>query len=325
MTVERFLVTGAMGCLGAWVVKLLVEDGVSVVAFDLSTNDRRLRLIASDDVLARVEFVVGDITEREPLESLVAQRDITGIIHCAALQVPFVRADPPDGARVNVVGTVNVFEAIRRVAPRPIALTYASSAAVFGPPDRYPGGVVDDDSPLYPEANLYGVFKQANEGTAHIYASDHGIGSIGLRPFIIYGPGRDQGMTSTPTAAIVAAAAGTPYRISFGGSIYLHYARDVAATFITATRHADGESRVFNVPGSTTHMSELVAAIEAVIPAARGHITFEPIELAAPSRVDANRVQAALGPIPVTPLADAVAESISTFRVGLQRGLVTPA
>jgi UDP-glucuronate 4-epimerase len=323
MTAERFLVTGAMGCLGAWVVKLLAQDGASVVALDLSADDRRLRLIASDDVLARVEFVVGDITETEPLASVVAEREITNVIHCAALQVPFVRVDPPAGARVNVVGTVNVFEAIRR-ASRPIALAYASSAAVFGPPARYPDGLVSDDSPLYPEANLYGVFKQTNEGTAHIYASEYGIASIGLRPFVIYGPGRDQGMTSTPTAAIVAAAAGSPYHISFGGSVYLHYARDAATTFIAAARRVERGTRVFNVPGITTPMSELVAAIEAVVPAARGRITYEPVELPAPSRVDAKKVQAALGPIRLTPLADAVAESISTFRSGFERGLMTP-
>src|SRR5688500_1937258 len=103
-----------MGCIGAWVVRLLLDEQTPTVAFDLSTNDSRLRLIATDDELARITFVAGDITDTEAVARVVADHEITHLVHCAALQVPFVRADPPAGARVNVLGTVNVFEAVRR-------------------------------------------------------------------------------------------------------------------------------------------------------------------------------------------------------------------
>ena len=61
--------------------------------------------------------------------------------------------------------------------------------------------------PLLPRT-LYGVYKQANESTAKVYYQDHDLSSIGLRPYVIYGPGRDQGMTSTPTKALLAVARG---------------------------------------------------------------------------------------------------------------------
>jgi nucleoside-diphosphate-sugar epimerase len=114
MAEERFLVTGALGCIGAWTVRALVRDGAAVTAFDLGTNHRRLELILSPDELERVTFVVGDITDLDAVEGVLTEHDISNVIHLAALQVPLCRADPPLGARVNVVGTVNVFEAVRR-------------------------------------------------------------------------------------------------------------------------------------------------------------------------------------------------------------------
>src|SRR5690606_31031575 len=112
------------------------------------------------------------------------------VIHLAALQVPFCRADPVKGAQVNVVGTANVFEAARQHGVPQVA--YASSIAIFGAPEDYPPGLLPNDAPPRPRT-LYGVYKQANEGMARIYWQEHGLGSIGLRPYTVFGLGRDQG------------------------------------------------------------------------------------------------------------------------------------
>ena len=78
----------------------------------------------------------------------------------------------------------------------------------------------------------YGVFKCCNEGNARIYFQDHGISSVGLRPWTVYGVGRDLGMTSEPTKAIKAVLLGRPYHISFGGWTDFQYVDDVAKTFV---------------------------------------------------------------------------------------------
>ena len=320
---DRYLVTGATGCLGAWIVRLLVEQGAPVVALARSDNHRRLRLIATDQQLARVTFVRADVSDPDVVAETITGHRISHVIHCAALQVPFVRADPVAGTRVNVLGTVNVFEGVRRAGSAVRGLAYASSAAVYGPPEMYQAGAIDDDAPLYPErSNLYGVFKQANEGTAQIYASEFGIPSIGLRPFTVYGPGRDQGMTSTPTVAMAAAAAGRPYRISFGGPVYLNYAPDTAAAFIAASKLAADGAHVYNVPGLTATIADVVEAIEASVPAAAGTITYADDVQATPSAIDATRARAALGPLPDTPLRAGVADTIDVLKAGLRRGLV---
>ena len=115
--------------------------------------------------------------------------------------MPFVRERPVVGSQVNVTGTVNVFEAAKAAGLR-TTIAYASSAAVY-----------DEEGEVAPKT-LYGVFKLANEGTARIYADESGIASVGLRPFSVYGPGRDQGLTAGPTLAIAAALRGEPYRIA---------------------------------------------------------------------------------------------------------------
>ena len=115
---ERFLVTGAYGCIGSWAVKRLLGEGVAVSTYDLPGSQHRLKLILGDEQLARVNIVAGDITDFAHFEKCVVDNGITHIIHLAAFQVPFVRADPVQGMRVNVVGTTIVFETARRHAGR---------------------------------------------------------------------------------------------------------------------------------------------------------------------------------------------------------------
>src|SRR5260370_23580947 len=143
MSTDRFLITGALGCIGAWTVRNLVRDGVPTVVFDLGRDPRRLKLIMTPDELARVTFVHGDITDLAALEQALDTHAITHVIHLAALQLPFVKADPPLGARVNVVGTVNVFEAAARRREPVDRVTSASSASPYHPPHAgEPGPVV---------------------------------------------------------------------------------------------------------------------------------------------------------------------------------------
>src|SRR3954471_16908156 len=216
---ESWLVTGALGCIGAWTCAALVREEQKVTPFDLGDNLSRLRLVMTPQEIDGIDFVRGDITQ--PIDVDAAFEGVTHVVHLAALQVPFGRERPVVGSQVNVTGTVNVFEAAKARGLRS-TVAYASSAAVY-----------DDQGQIAPRT-LYGVFKLANEGTARIYADESGIASVGLRPFTVYGPGRDQGLTAAPPLAIQAALAGEPYRIPFGGRTQLHYAGDVASAFVQA-------------------------------------------------------------------------------------------
>ncbi|HJZ50471.1 MAG TPA: NAD(P)-dependent oxidoreductase [Roseiflexaceae bacterium] len=324
MSTERFLVTGALGCIGAWVVRNLAREGAEPVVFDLASDPRRLKLIMAPDELARVTFVAGDITDLAALERALDQHEITNIIHLAALQVPFCKADPPLGARVNVVGTVNVFEAVARRKDRIGHLVYASSVAVYDAADAgAPGAVLQHGAAGHP-TNLYGVYKQANEGTARIYWQDNRVASIGLRPYTVYGPARDQGMTSSPTKAMFAAAVGQPYHIPFGGRGIFQYADDVAKTFIACARTPFEGADIFNLSGSVVHMREVVEAIETAAPESAGRITFEDTPLALPEDFDAAPLIALIGQPHFTPLKQAVGETIALFRERVASGAMAP-
>jgi nucleoside-diphosphate-sugar epimerase len=322
---ERFLVTGAAGCIGAWAVRLLLDEGVPVVATDLSPDLRRFRLISQGLTDDGLEFAELDVTSGRDVAALVADRGITHLVHLAGLQLPFCAADPSLGAMVNVVGTVNVFEAIRAAGGQ-VGLALASSAAVFGRPSGHAAGVVADNSPLLPES-FYGVYKAANEGTAKVYATDHGIGSVCLRPFIVYGLGRDQGMTSDPTKAMLAAAAGVPFRIKFSGSMLLTYAPDCARAFIASARAAagSGEAVSLNVPGRRIAIPALVDLIERILPGSGRLISWDDRPLRVPSLLSGPALRAAVGDVPNATLADGVRETIAGFQRALAAGLVSPA
>jgi UDP-glucuronate 4-epimerase len=291
---DRWLVTGSLGCLGAWTVVILAREGARVVALDRGTDQRRLRLIAAPEELETVTFVQGDITEPKAVSRALAEHEITHVVHLAALQVPFCKADPVLGAQVNVTGTVNVFEAAKQHGlASPVA--YASSAAVF-----------DENGEIAPRTH-YGIYKLANEGTARVYWQDDGIASVGLRPFSVYGPGRDQGLTAGPTLAIEAAVRGQPYRIGFGGRTQLHYAPDVARAFVQAARSPGDGAHAFSLGGPATAIAEFVTAVEAEIPGAE--LTFDEAPLPFPDSLPAPWFDS-----PLTPLEDGIHETAEILR-----------
>ncbi|HKX47837.1 MAG TPA: NAD(P)-dependent oxidoreductase [Gaiellaceae bacterium] len=302
----RTLVTGALGCVGAWTLKALVDLGEEPVGFDMGAEDARPRLVLSEEERARVTLVSGDVTDAAAVGAALDEHGITDVVHLAALQVPLVRADPERGARVNVHGTVVVFEAVKTRLNRIRGLAYASSTAVYNATDRSPAPESGGTAP----STLYGVFKLANEGTARVYWQDEDVASIGIRPYIVYGPGRDQGLTSGPSLAMAAAARGEGHTIAYGGTAQYDYAPDVGRAFALAARAATEGAHVANFPGVPSTMQEVVDAIEAAAPAVAGRVTWEEGQLPFPEALEGRHLERLIGPIAHTPLADGVRATI---------------
>lgn len=307
---RTFLITGAHGFIGAWVIKCLLAAGDRVVLFDTSADARRLRLIMDDEEISRARLVTGDITDADSLPPVIEEYAVTHIIHLAGLQVPTCRADPRLGAMVNVIGTINVFEAARRASGQISKIVYASSAAVFGTTDAERPVTERDEAE---SASHYGVFKRCNEGNARVFFLDHGLSSVGLRPLTVYGVGRDFGITSDPTKAMKAAVIDCPFHIRFGGRTDFQYVADTAAAFIRAAVSDLAGAHVFNLHGETVHIADVISEIERVCPDARGRITYDDAPLAIPAELDDQRIRAALGPLPATPLASGVRATVERF------------
>jgi nucleoside-diphosphate-sugar epimerase len=306
---ERFLVTGAYGCIGAWTVRCLIREGVEVIGVDAGVDDRRVRDLLAADELAGTRFIRADVSDPAQVENVFGFEP-THVIHLAALQVPDCRADPVLGARVNVVGTVALFAAAMAAGLR-TPVVYASSVAAFAALDG------DGRAPAEPSghpATHYGVFKTANEEGARVFWRESGISSIGLRPHVVYGPGRDHGMTSAPTEAMRAAAEARAYTIPFAGGCEMQYAPDVAAAFIAAARAPHDGASVVNVPGTSVSIDAIVAEIERAAPQAEGLIEVVGEPLPFPVELDSSAFAAVVGTVPLTPLSIGIAETIEHFR-----------
>ncbi len=316
---ERFLVTGAMGCIGAWIVRRLVRESVTVVAFDASSDSRRLRLLMNDTELSCVDFVQGDITDFDLLQKTLDAHRITHVIHLAAILHPQFKSAPPLGARVNVLGGVNLFEAVAQRSQQIQRIVHASSIAVYDRSDTADGSAITHSVVGRP-TTLYGVFKQAEEGMARVYFQDRGVSSIGLRPATVFGVGRDYGLTSAPTEAILAVARSEPFHIPYGGRSHFHYADDLAAIFIASARAEYSGAQVFNIRGTTAPMHEVVEAIEAVEPRARGSISFDGPELSMPEDYDGSALESVIGALPCTSLHAAFGETLNIFRRSIIKG-----
>ena len=139
----------------------------------------------------------------------------------------------------------------------------------------------------------------------------------------VYGVGRDQGMTSGPTKAIVASVLRRPYQVSFDGPTLYQYVEDVARTLVAASRSALQGAHVYNMPGVIADGPAIAAAIEAVVPGAADVIGFEPGDLPFPFEIDHDGIEA-LGPLPVTPLADGIAASVAIYRRLADEGRLDP-
>jgi nucleoside-diphosphate-sugar epimerase len=309
----RVLLTGGYGCIGTWIVRNLLERGDEPYIYDLKEDSHRLDLILTPEQMQQVRFVQGDVTDLPNLRRAVEGHGITHVVHLAGLQVPVCRADPLLGAKVNVLGTLAVFEAVRQAQGQVQRLVYASSAAVFGPPEDYPKGPVPDDVLLRPTTH-YGVFKCCNEGNARIYYQDFGLSSVGLRPWTVFGVGRDFGMTSEPTRAIKALALGRRCHITYGGWQDLQYVDDVAKTFVRCLEAPYQGAKAYNLRGNVVDLPRLHEALAAVDPAARDLITYGEKQIPIAYDLDDTALQKDLGPVPCTPLVEGVRQAYEMFR-----------
>ena len=307
----KILVTGSQGCIGSWVVKRLIEAGHSVLTFDVNDSVARLEMIAGKEIAAKADRRVGRIEDTAAVKSLIRDEGITHVVHLAAVLMPFCQKNPVEGGLINVIGTLNLFEAARD-SGREVRIVYASSSAVWGPTDEYGEGALTEDLPVKP-ATHYGVFKAANEGNARIFYSADGVSSIGLRPWTVFGPGRDAGLTADPTLAMRAVAQGQPFQIRLSGFMDLQYVQDVADIFIQCVFSPVKGAHVFNLRGEVVGMEELRLLLEELRPGAAGLISVAGPAVPVAYRMDDSALVRTVGQVPRTPLREAIVSTLEAF------------
>lgn len=304
MSSERFLVTGGQGFIGAWIVKTLLEMNHGVIAYDVHDQPARISLLLHPEHLKQVDFVHGDTNNLDLLIELIVKKSITHVIHVAALMTPDCKANPLHGATANVLGTLSVFEAVKAYKSQVRCIAYASSASVLGPDEKYEYHPIPDEAPALP-SSIYGVYKKTNEECARIYWEEEGIRSVGLRPGMVYGPGRERGFPD-PTHALKAALLGQEYKIGFGGMANMQFVGDVVKSFISCVLKAPKGAPVFNINGEVLDVAEMISNIEEVVPSSKGKITYINNRLAMGIHVEDSGLQKLIGPFNPTKFREGI-------------------
>lgn len=180
---QRILVTGGAGFIGSHSVELLLKQGKDVIVLDNLSSGKMTNLDLNHPNL---EFIEGDVLEYFLLEDLLARCD--AVLHLAAIaSVPLSIENPIYSFQVNTQGLLHVLQAIHKTA-RPIRLVYASSAAVYGDTNDLP---CKESAGFGKALSPYALQKIHDEDYANLYAHLHGVKSVGLRYFNVYGERQD--------------------------------------------------------------------------------------------------------------------------------------
>ena len=264
------LVTGGGGFIGTWVLRELLSQGLSPVAFDLHRDTDRWRKIIGSGADS-IPFVAGSLSDRELLSRLMSERNISHIIHLAALLTPSCQQDPYAGCQVNILGSVALFE-LARLNPGQIqGISYASSYAVYGPEadDALSGMKAADNRP----PSFYGALKMGVDLIAEQYWRHFRIASVGIRPHVVYGPERTVGLTAGPSQAVRAAVCGEACTINYKGRVGYDYVEDVAQAFVRCALETPPGSTLVDLPGQLATTEEFAEIIDHVVPGSRVRIS----------------------------------------------------
>ena len=261
---KNILIFGGCGFLGSWIVKALLKKNLEITIFDLIIKTDLLKNLIGNE-LKKINFIEGDITDYEQV--LKATKDMNYVLNLAGLMTPDCASNPSLGAEVNVKGSINVFEAIKRHNIK--FLIYTSSGGVYGNEDKYIP---------FPETH-YGAFKLAVEGIARAYFNESLISSVGLRPFVIYGPGREIGGTAGVSLACKAAKQNHEYTVGFSGKAGFVYVEDVTNLVVRLIDRAPIGALTMNINGITTSVENFVSIIKKIIPDAKVKFNGKPLNV----------------------------------------------
>ncbi|MDF3853152.1 NAD-dependent epimerase/dehydratase family protein [Paracoccus sp. P2] len=264
---RKALVTGGAGFIGSHLVDRLLAAGEEVVVLDDLSSGR------ADNLPPQVRLVRGDVCDADLLGRLLAGVDC--IFHLAArVSVQLCISDWMGAHRVNLGGTIAVLHAAHRAGNIPVV--HASSAAIYG--NRAGATCRETDLPL--PISPYAADKLAAEHQAAAMAEVHGLPSVGLRFFNVYGPRQD---AASPYAGVISKfcanrLADRPQVIFGDGQQSRDFicVADVVEGLLRA-RDLAGQApgaQVFNLcTGTETTLLELVRQIDAI--AGRGASAIE--------------------------------------------------
>jgi UDP-glucose 4-epimerase len=319
----RVLVTGGCGLVGAFAVRQLLAVGHEPVVYDLAAN---FELLA--DVRERVHFVRGDVLNLPDLLGAIREHGVRRVLHMASVLTLGAAARPYTATQTNVLGTLNVFEAVRALGLE--RAVFCSTGKVR--PDGAAYARQADAGRYDLERDVYTHTKIAAELLLSDYRQIYGLDLVIARFCgLVYGPGSaaSGGIALGLRALTEGPLRGEPARLDWIPTARqalngLLYARDAADGAVRATLADNPIDWVFNVQGhSTGTLADLAVALRALIPGAQIDVP-EADGPGVPIEPDARASQE-LGYVAQHTLLDGLGEYVEFARAGRLRDWQQPA
>ena len=316
-----YIVTGGAGFIGSHLVEALLAWGDRVVVLDdLSTGKRENLPVSS-----KVELVQGCVTDAALVEKVM--QGARGVFHLAAIaSVEMSRLQWEHTHRVNLTGMVNVLAASARL-PKPAPVVYASSAAVYGDNQHLPLSESEVPHPL----TAYGADKLGCEHHARVAKKVHGVPTLGLRFFNVYGPRQD---ASSPYSGVISIFAD---RIAAGKDITFFgdggqtrdfvYVGDVVRALCAAMSQLESNRELCDVVNVCTGQSVSLLQLADILEKITGKVVskhFEDVRVGdiRTSLGNANKLLKLLGVTAEKPLFDGLRLTLGVGAGEIKQGAV---
>jgi UDP-glucuronate 4-epimerase len=319
------LVTGAAGFIGMHTARSLLRGGVAVTGvdnfdpyYDVALKEARLAQLAS---LPGFRFARIDLADAEATARLFRDGGFTHVVHLAAQPgVRYSLVNPAAYLRNNVDAFGHVLEGCRHGGVA--HLVYASSSSVYGASHTLP---FSEDQRVDRPVSLYAATKGANELMAHSYAHLFALPVTGLRFFTVYGPwGRPDMSPMLFTKAILA---GEPIRVFNQGRMRrdFTYVDDIVEGVVRTLARppetdaggvAAAPAAIYNIGNSdAVELMTFIATLESLLGrrAVCEMAPMQPGDMPA-TYASIDRLRAAVGFAPRTPLADGLARFVAWYR-----------
>jgi nucleoside-diphosphate-sugar epimerase len=259
---KKILVTGASGWLGTEIVKTLLARGDAVIGTDIVISPATSALAARYPALTAV---AADLCEWPQVLRLLNDHRPDAVIHAAAIVGVIQCADIPVKAnRVNVEGSINLFEAMRLAGVKRIV--HVSTEETYG---DFNAPSIDEEHPQKP-VSVYGATKLAVEHYGRMYSRDHGLECINVRTCWVYGPHLPR--LRVPRTFVEAALRGEALHAPDGAELAVDqvYVADTVAGLLLALDKETHRYDSYNVAtGVAPTIADVAEAVNRAIPGAR--------------------------------------------------------
>ena len=291
----NYLITGGRGFIGSHIVRQLQQQGHSVICICHDLDKTSMHEVLTPEQIEQLTLIKGDLNDRDFLIQAIQEHKIDRIIHMAAVLGDVAERDPYEAVRVNVLGTINIFEAAVRTGIKRVV--WASSQSAFASEEFYDQlyhtPLVPNDAVLKPTL-VYGATKVLCEFLGEWYYNNHGLETIGLRYCMVFGLARQRGNGQFATELMNKPALGQKGTVNYGETAPCWiYVEDAARAAVLASQCPNPKTRNFTIGGEIRSLADMRDYITTLLPDAK--VELLPGKFPAAFNLDVSAAEKELG------------------------------